>query len=54
MISHKEFVWQLTHQFMMITIFIIKDNVPSIDIIDFDYPHWHTIDDTVENCYQKD
>jgi hypothetical protein len=24
--------------------------IPTIDIIDFDYPHWHTADDTPENC----
>ena len=25
-------------------------NIPSIDIIDFDYPHWHTAQDVPENC----
>ncbi len=24
--------------------------IPTIDIIDFDYPFWHTADDTPENC----
>ncbi|HEY2156176.1 MAG TPA: M28 family peptidase [Isosphaeraceae bacterium] len=24
--------------------------IPSIDIIDFDYPHWHTTKDVPENC----
>ncbi len=24
--------------------------IPSIDIIDFDYPHWHTTADVPENC----
>ena len=27
--------------------------IPSIDIIDFDYPHWHTINDTPENVSQN-
>ena len=27
--------------------------VPSIDIIDFDFPEWHTVDDTIENCSPK-
>jgi len=27
--------------------------VPSIDIIDFDFPEWHTTDDTIENCSSK-
>jgi glutaminyl-peptide cyclotransferase len=24
--------------------------IPTADLIDFEYPHWHTIDDTPENC----
>src|SRR5581483_3615326 len=24
--------------------------IPSIDVIDFDYPHWHTADDLPEQC----
>lgn len=24
--------------------------IPAIDIIDFDYPHWHLLSDTPENC----
>jgi hypothetical protein len=24
--------------------------IPTIDLIDFDYPHWHKIDDRPENC----
>ena len=24
--------------------------IPTIDLIDFDYPHWHKIDDLPENC----
>ena len=24
--------------------------IPAIDIIDFDYPHWHKLSDTPENC----
>ena len=24
--------------------------IPSIDIIDFDYPYWHTLDDTPDKC----
>jgi len=26
----------------------LRIGVPAIDIIDFDYPHWHTINDTVD------
>ena len=46
--------WFLTHPIYDDHYFYYKGtNVPSIDIIDFDYPHWHTIDDTVENCSPK-
>ena len=26
--------------------------IPSIDLIDFDYPYWHTINDTPDNVSQ--
>ncbi len=28
----------------------LNSYIPAIDIIDFDYPFWHTLDDTPENC----
>jgi len=28
----------------------LATGIPSIDIIDFDYPYWHTLDDTVDKC----
>ena len=31
----------------------IHSGIPAIDIIDFDYPYWHTIDDTPINCSPK-
>ena len=31
----------------------INSGIPAIDIIDFDYPFWHTLDDTPEN-YESD
>lgn len=27
-----------------------RGGIPAIDIIDFDYPHWHRLTDTPENC----
>jgi len=27
-----------------------KQGVPTIDIIDFDYPYWHTLEDTPDKC----
>tara|TARA_Y100001954_G_scaffold227652_1_gene271005 strand:- start:312 stop:1196 length:885 start_codon:yes stop_codon:yes gene_type:complete len=53
-LGYKEFVWQLTSPIYDDHYYYYKGtNVPSIDIIDFDYPHWHTIDDTIENCSPK-
>ena len=31
------------------TPFLEKD-IPLIDLIDFDYPYWHTTNDVPENC----
>jgi Zn-dependent M28 family amino/carboxypeptidase len=31
----------------------LKAGVPSVDIIDLDYPAWHTPDDTLENVSQR-
>jgi len=30
--------------------FFVETGVPSIDIIDFDYPYWHTLEDTPDKC----
>lgn len=29
---------------------LIKAGIPAIDIIDFDYPYWHTLADTPDKC----
>ncbi|NSW78593.1 MAG: M28 family peptidase [Chthonomonadetes bacterium] len=29
---------------------LIEAGVPCIDLIDFDYPYWHTLQDTVDQC----
>ena len=29
---------------------LIQAGLPTIDIIDFDYPHWHTVEDTPDKC----
>ncbi len=29
---------------------LIKAGIPCIDIIDFDYPYWHTLGDTPDKC----
>lgn len=30
--------------------FYLETGIPSVNIIDFDYPYWHTLDDTVDKC----
>ena len=32
---------------------LIKVGIPMVDIIDFNYPYWHTIEDTVDKCSPK-
>ena len=29
---------------------LIQSGLPTIDIIDFDYPYWHTVEDTPDKC----
>jgi hypothetical protein len=29
---------------------LIQSGLPTINIIDFDYPHWHTVEDTPDKC----
>jgi glutaminyl-peptide cyclotransferase len=29
---------------------LIKAGIPAVDIIDLDYPHWHTVQDTPDKC----
>ena len=33
--------------------FYNETGIPSIDIIDFDYPYWHTLEDTPDKCSAK-
>ena len=30
--------------------FYNETGIPAIDIIDFDYPYWHTLEDTPDKC----
>ena len=32
---------------------LIEVGIPMVNIIDFDYPHWHTLGDTVDKCSPK-
>ena len=29
---------------------LIRAGLPTINLIDFDYPYWHTVEDTVDKC----
>jgi Zn-dependent M28 family amino/carboxypeptidase len=50
-----------THQFINKSKFNIRDDhipfiemgIPSAVIIDFDYPHWHTLRDTLDKCSKE-
>ncbi len=32
---------------------LIQKGIPAVDIIDFDYPYWHTLSDTPDKCSAK-
>jgi hypothetical protein len=32
---------------------LIEKGIPAVDLIDFDYPHWHTMADTPDKCSPK-
>ena len=53
-LGYKEFVWQLGPAIYDDHFFFYEGTkVPSINIIDFDYEHWHTTQDIPENCSSK-
>lgn len=31
----------------------IKKGIPAVDLIDFDYPYWHTLEDTPDKCSKE-
>jgi glutaminyl-peptide cyclotransferase len=31
-------------------VFLLEHNIPCIDVIDFEYPYWHTLADTPDKC----
>jgi len=46
----KSFLYQRGHEVLDDHIALQKIGIPAIDIIDFDYPHWHKLTDLPENC----
>jgi hypothetical protein len=45
-IGAKSFKFERGHEVLDDHIALIKAGIPTIDIIDFDYPHWHKLTDT--------
>jgi len=46
----KQFHNEVRHSIMDDHIFLIQAGIKCIDIIDFDYPYWHTLQDTADKC----
>ncbi len=49
-VEAKAFVPKLKHAVLDDHIALLRAGIPAIDIIDFDYPHWHRLSDTPDNC----
>jgi glutaminyl-peptide cyclotransferase len=46
----KAFVFDTRHEVQDDHLALQRAGIPAIDIIDFDYPHWHKLSDHPENC----
>jgi len=46
----KAFIGNWGHEVQDDHLALQKVGIPAIDLIDFDYPHWHRLSDTPENC----
>lgn len=46
----KEFIPEVRHVVTDDHLAFLKVGIPCIDIIDFDYPWWHTVQDTPDKC----
>ena len=44
------FIPQVRHTIIDDHLPLISAGIPTIDVIDFDYPYWHTVQDTVDKC----
>ena len=50
-LGFKEFTYEITNPiYDDHRALYVETGIPSIDIIDFDYPYWHTIEDTADKC----
>jgi hypothetical protein len=46
----KAFIPELKHAVLDDHLALLRAGIPAIDIIDFDYPHWHRLADVPDNC----
>lgn len=49
-LSISEFRSEIKHFMIDDHLPLIRAGIPCIDIIDFDYPYWHTLEDTPDKC----
>ncbi len=49
-LSVSEFRPEIKYYMIDDHISLIRAGIPCIDIIDFDYPYWHTLEDTPDKC----
>jgi glutaminyl-peptide cyclotransferase len=47
-LGHEEFIDQPKYQLIDDHTAFLFNGIPAIDIIDFDYPYWHTVEDTFD------
>jgi hypothetical protein len=45
-----EFQQRIGYEIIDDHVFLAKKDIPCVVLIDFDYPSWHTLDDTPDKC----
>jgi glutaminyl-peptide cyclotransferase len=47
-LGYEEFVAEVGHGIVDDHMPFVREGIPAVDIIDIDYPYWHTIEDTCD------
>jgi glutaminyl-peptide cyclotransferase len=47
-LGYEEFVPEVRHSLVDDHVPFVNAGIPAVDIIDFDYPYWHTVEDTCD------
>jgi glutaminyl-peptide cyclotransferase len=47
-LGYEEFVREVRHSLVDDHLPFVNAGIPAVDIIDFDYPYWHTVEDTCD------